>query len=161
MAKFNSRMPCFGHVLLFTLMVAATIVEGFTITPTTASRHRSSSTSVVQYAVDPSSLASFVESSSSLTVAEESWRQYVPLIVCAGVLLDIVLGSPLANMALKPMKGEPEPVDEDETGARAISRSKERIDSEQIAKAALDRASNSLELRRHEEKNGCGDARSR
>jgi hypothetical protein len=42
------------------------------------------------------------EQSASLLIAEsnESWRQYVPLVVSFGVILDILLGSPLANLAL-------------------------------------------------------------
>lgn len=42
------------------------------------------------------------EQSATLLIAEsnESWRQYVPLVVSFGVILDILLGSPLANLAL-------------------------------------------------------------
>ena len=44
---------------------------------------------------------------SSLLLSEdgsvESWRQYVPLVVSVGVIVDILLGSPLANLALAPM----------------------------------------------------------
>lgn len=67
----------------------------------------------------------------------------------------LVLGSPLANMLLKPMRGDQEEEGDDTgegkkaSGAKNdITRSKERIDSEQVAKAAIDRAQNALELRR-------------
>ena len=118
-------------------------------------------------AIDPSML-----SSPSLLICEvESWRQYVPLVVCSGVILDILLGSPLANLALAPMKrasGMEENGDDndensgpkgflsklkpmDESGT--IPRRKERIDSEAVAQAALDKARNSLELREYLERN--------
>ncbi len=84
---------------------------------------------------------------SSITVAEESWRQYVSLVVIGGVLIDILLGSPLANLALKPMRGDQEePKSQDDT--KQINRSRERIDSDAVAKAAIERAQNALELRR-------------
>ncbi len=38
-----------------------------------------------------------------LISATEGWRQYVPLVVSVGVILDILLGSPIANLALGPM----------------------------------------------------------
>ena len=48
------------------------------------------------------SLRAFPDENSSLIIAaSEGWRDYVPLIVICGVLLDIVLGSPLANIALR------------------------------------------------------------
>lgn len=49
------------------------------------------------------SLRAFSGNHGSLILAATEvaeWRQYVPLIVICGVLLDIVLGSPLANTAL-------------------------------------------------------------
>jgi hypothetical protein len=90
--------------------------------------------------------------SSSLTLAaEETWRQYVPLIVAVAVIIDILLGSPLANMALKPMRGDLEGGEEDDKAAGKkglVNRSRERVDTEGVAKAAIDRAQNALELRR-------------
>ena len=48
------------------------------------------------------SLKSFtVEESSLVLAATEGWRQYVPLVVIGGVILDILLGSPIANLALR------------------------------------------------------------
>lgn len=84
-------------------------------------------------------------------LAEDSWRQYVPLVVIAGVLVDILLGSPLANSALKPLRGD-QPQADGETGDRAnqdaVSRSKERVDSDRVAQDAINRAESALELRR-------------
>ena len=84
-------------------------------------------------------------------LAEDSWRQYVPLVVIAGVLVDILLGSPLANSALKPLRGD-QPQADGEAGARAnqdaVSRSKERVDSDRVAQDAIARAESALELRR-------------
>jgi hypothetical protein len=139
-----------GYAFLFAFMaVATTFVDGFVIRPCIGpSQQRPSSIS--QYAVDPLTTASLVEYSSSLTISEESWRQYVPLVVAAGVILDILLGNPLANMVLKPMKGD-QPQEEDEEGATkaaVVNRSKERIDSDKVAREAIDRAQNTLELRR-------------
>jgi len=103
----------------------------------------------------------------------ESWRQYVPLVVSVGVIVDILLGSPLANLALAPMKraseqgsgGESDDTDGGSGGSlfssfgggggedKALSRSKERVDSEAIAQAALDKAMGTLELKRFLEEN--------
>jgi hypothetical protein len=49
-----------------------------------------------------SSLNSLLAEQSTTLIAAESneWRQYVPLVVSFGVILDILLGSPLANLAL-------------------------------------------------------------
>ena len=57
--------------------------------------------------------SSTTDSFSSLILADESWRQYFSLVLIGGVLIDILLGSPLANMALKPMRGESQEQDED------------------------------------------------
>jgi len=109
------------------------------------------------------------------------WRQYVPLVVSVGVILDILLGSPLANMALGPMKrasekgvggdstNRNESDDNSNSGGSSLfsafsgsnnnlssgggSRGKERVDSEAIAQAALNKALNTLELKRFLEEN--------
>jgi len=100
----------------------------------------------------------------------ESWRQYVPLVVSVGIIIDILLGSPVANLALAPMKrasekgaGAEEGNEIDGGGGlfsafgggedKALSRSRERVDSEAIAQAALDKAMNTLELKRFLEEN--------
>lgn len=85
--------------------------------------------------------------SSSLLVAEvESWRQYVPLAVSGLVILDIALGSPAANAILgKVMKP---PTEDDFESGKPTTNPKERVDSKQVAQAALDKASSSLELRK-------------
>lgn len=86
-------------------------------------------------------------SSSSLVIAAESWRQYVAAAVIFGVVLDIVLGSPLANTVLKPLR--PEEMEEDKSPSPVVDRSKERINTEQFAKDAMERAEGALELRRY------------
>jgi len=91
---------------------------------------------------------------SSLILADESWRQYVSLLLIGGVLIDILLGSPLANMALKPLRGDDQEQEESNNkknknkNQETINRSRERIDSDAVAKAAIERAQNALELRR-------------
>lgn len=84
--------------------------------------------------------------SSSVIVSAESWRQYVPLIVSVGIIIDILLGSPLANSILKPMR--PEGDDDGENKKAEKKPSKARIDAELVAQQALDRANNALELKR-------------
>ncbi|CAJ1946346.1 unnamed protein product [Cylindrotheca closterium] len=103
-----------------------------------------------------------LEDASSLMVATESWRQYVFPIVTAGVLIDIVLGSPVANNLLSAMRPDAEATSEegDEqrqhqfgvgsgSGRMDKTKLKERVDSEKFAKDAIARAQNTLELRRY------------
>ena len=81
----------------------------------------------------------------------ESWRQYVPLVVSVGVIADILLGSPLANMVMAPLRGETGEIDEagrNNSPEQQINKSKERVDSEQVAAEALAKASATLELRK-------------
>jgi hypothetical protein len=113
-----------------------------------------------------------------LAESEESWRQFVPLVVSLLVIVDILLGSPAANSVLGLMR--PKEEEEDKEGSRGvdddvverqatnrnpfanlmpgqqngnnrgrnISKSKERIDTQAVAQAALDKASATLELRK-------------
>lgn len=67
-----------------------------------------------------------------------------------GVIGDILLGSPLANMIMAPMR--PGNREDEETVLEKKSRpkvdtSKERIDTEKYAQAAINKARNTLELR--------------
>jgi len=123
-----------------------------------------------------------LHSSASIVLSSEgeSWRQYVPLAVSVGVIFDILLGSPVANLALGPMRrasekgatGDTMPKNEGDGGGdtpggslfSAFSsgagssgvdggRGKERVDSNAIAQATLDKAMNTLELRRFLEEN--------
>jgi len=105
------------------------------------------------------------EQSAAMILAEtESWRQYIPLVVSVGVIADILLGSPLANLALAPMKnaamGDEENVDSEGGGIgisskrkRLINNPNERVDTDAIGKAAVEKARNSMELRRFLEEN--------
>ena len=89
--------------------------------------------------------------SSSLAVAVESWRQYVPLVVSVGIIVDILLGNPLANAVLKPLRPAGEDGGGGETTAGEKTKTKNRrsrIDAEAVAQEALDRANNTLELRK-------------
>lgn len=117
-------------------------------------------------------------SSILLTSDTESWRQYVPLIVSVAVIIDILLGSPLANLALGPMRRASErgsmgdsSRDSNVLGRNSLfsntgdaktsgtSKSKERVDSEAIAKSALDKARNTLELKQFLEENKTNEQR--
>jgi hypothetical protein len=113
--------------------------------------------------------ATSLSSSSSpfflLLAADDSgvatWRQYVVLAVIGLVLLDILLGSPAANALLAPLK-QPDPnasttkkdketwVDDNNNNNNVR---KERVDSDQVARAAIDKARNTLELKRYLEEN--------
>ena len=94
-----------------------------------------------------------------LLLAAAEWRQYVSLALVAGVLLDIVLGSPLANMALKPLKDAQEGLQDDDASdelkeaAAALQKRRERIDTDSVAQQALDKANNALELKQYLEAN--------
>lgn len=99
-----------------------------------------------------------------------------------GVILDILLGSPLANLALGPMrraseKGATGSDSQDGSdgenggggslfsslggnmGGNVVDKSKERVDSEAIAQAAIDKARNTLELRQFLEENKTDEQR--
>jgi hypothetical protein len=91
---------------------------------------------------------SAVIDSSSIMVSAETWRQYVPLTVSVGIIIDILLGSPFANKILAPMRPEGEG-DEGKKDKKndGKPKSKARIDAELIAKRAVDKANNTLELR--------------
>lgn len=104
------------------------------------------------------------EQSAALILAEtESWRQYVPLVVSVGVIADILLGSPLANLALAPMRraadGDEGEVDtEGDSGISTnrksrINKPNERVDTDAIGKAAIEKAKNSMELQKFLEEN--------
>ena len=119
------------------------------------------------YSTTLTGISSALQASSDV----ESWRQYVPLVVSVGVIIDILLGSPLANLALGPMKRASEIGNNEDANSEnsmggnslfsafgngssgAAGRSKERVDSEAIARAAIDKAQNTLELKRFLEEN--------
>ncbi|KAL9183341.1 hypothetical protein ACHAXT_005128 [Thalassiosira profunda] len=107
----------------------------------------------------------------SIVVASdtESWRQYVPLAVSVGVI------GPMRRASEKGASGDSDDNDGgaagggslfsafgglDATGSgKAVDRSKERVDSEAIARAALDKASGTLELRRFLDENKTDEQR--
>lgn len=138
--------------LINMLAIGETVVNGFSARPASLQRRQLPPADIAQcHALDTLSTATFLESSTSVTIAEASWRQYVSLVVVAGVVIDIVLGSPLANMVLKPLRDaqqDDEEIINNEAKASNVNRSKERIDSEKFAQDAIDRAQNALELRK-------------
>ena len=144
-------------------------------------QHRSGSIDNINLNLVPE-ISSF-DSSLVLSESTESWRQYVPLAVSVGVIIDILLGSPLANLALGPMRRASEKgatgdstqdgsdngggggslfsaFGGDNAGGKVVvDKSKERVDSEAIAQAALDKAMGTLELRRFLEENKTDEQR--
>jgi hypothetical protein len=101
--------------------------------------------------------------------SSESWRQYVPVVVIGLVLIDILLGSPVAssvlNKALPPTDSESRGFSKGTTeaeggpseataspaatalGSPSRSSSRPRIDVDAFAKAALERAEGVTQLR--------------
>jgi len=138
-------------------------------------------TRVVKLGLAPeihNSMQQLVTPSLLLSADVESWRQYVPLVTAVAVIIDILLGSPLANLVLGPMKrasdqGSGGGDDEDEGGGGGSSGgslfggkfdsfagsgsrgrgSSERVDSKAIAQATYDKAMGTLELRRFLDEN--------
>ena len=129
---------------------------------------------------DGSDVLAYLSSTSTLVAATDEWRQYVPLIVISLVLVDIVLGSPLANLALAPMRRAAAKAEEEQGGgggddsdaARAgnfglgarlnpnlgsagdvLKNPKERVDTATIAQDTLDKARGALELMEYLENN--------
>jgi hypothetical protein len=93
------------------------------------------------------------ESVAETAAAVSSWRQYVPLVVSGAVIVDILLGSPLANSVLGRVR-PPQSSDTDANESRNSNSnqnnrrsSTERIDSNKVAQEALQRAQYTLELR--------------
>lgn len=133
------------------LLLANRCVYGFSVTSRLGSpAGKLARSESCLHVFDPSSGS--MEASSTMMLADATWRQYVSLALVAGVLLDIVLGSPFANSLLKPLRGDQAETEGQEGGAdanaAAVSRSKERVDSERLAQDAIARAENALELRR-------------
>lgn len=161
-------MVVWGPLVTTMMMVNCVVCEAFLVHPKCTrtlpfSTHRVQTSIISQHFMMPPPTEFTVLSSecvSSLTLAgeEASWRQYFSLLLIGGVLIDIVLGSPLANMALKPLRGDNynEQDDDDDSNktkqssnnSSSSDRSRERIDSDAVAKAAIERAQNALELRR-------------
>lgn len=151
---FRNPNQILREITLVTVAIALFgigVTLGFTVAPSTLTK-----SSMIKQATHQSGILfqnesprvthlSAIVDSSSLVVAE-SWRQYVPLIVSLGIIVDILLGNPLANAVLKPMRPEEEG---DENDKEERPRSKSRIDAELIAQQALDKANNTLELRKY------------
>lgn len=97
----------------------------------------------------PVGMEDSIDSFSTLVVAETSWRQYASLALISCVLLDIVLGSPFANMVMKPMRDAQEALQEAQGAQDEEGRKRERVNTELVAQEAIDKAQNALELRRY------------
>lgn len=80
----------------------------------------------------------------------ESWRQYVPLAVSLLVIVDILLGSPVANSVLGIVRAQEAQNGEgsDDTASLStlsdVNTKGERVDSETVANAAIEKARNTL-----------------
>mmetsp|Transcript_9495 Transcript_9495/g.17864 ORF Transcript_9495/g.17864 Transcript_9495/m.17864 type:complete len:234 (+) Transcript_9495:139-840(+) len=121
--------------------------------------------------VEQSTVLIAEEGGSIMNNNNSEWRQYVPLVVSFGVILDILLGSPLANIVLGPMRraaAKNGSSDNEQDGlsnnsiqgaSRFIKNPKERVDSDALAQAALERARYSMELRNFLEANKTNEQR--
>jgi hypothetical protein len=120
-------------------------------------------------ALDPDISQALLSPSSSIMLCQEdSWRQYVPVVVIGLVLIDVLLGSPFAKSLLN--KARPEALgDESDANNRpsALGSNREstpnrarggtttsysrkpRIDVDGYAKAALERAEGVAQLREY------------
>ena len=122
--------------------------------------------------------SAYMPSPSMLLAISGEWRQYVPLVVICLVLVDIVLGSPLANLALSPMRRAAEKAEDQQGrdgddggqagsnfglgkalnpnlggGGDVLKNPKERVDTASIAQGTLDKARGTLELMEYLENN--------
>lgn len=99
-----------------------------------------------------------------ISTGEAEWRQYVPLVAACTVILDIVLGQPLLKIVTAPMR-RASGLDDDVNATRNdenpkfIRNEKERIDTNSFAQAAVDRARNSMELRKFLDENKTDEQR--
>jgi hypothetical protein len=83
----------------------------------------------------------------------ESWREFVPLGVSALVLIDVAMGRPMVNTIMKTLSSQSGM--EDVEGVQSFSniedsgrKRKERVDTERIAREALEQAYASRDLRK-------------
>lgn len=109
-----------------------------------------------------------VAETTTAAASAATWKQYLSLGVILIVVLDIVLGSPLLNMVTAPLKRKIL-LEEDSTSSTTTSnmgdyqsrlgtttrwdKGKERVDTEAIAKEALDKANSAIGLRDYLERN--------
>ena len=108
-------------------------------------------TKVIIHYMPDIAIAAATETASSI----DNLRQYVPLGVSVLVIIDILLGSPMANGLLNKIRPTAndttnELLNFDDTNSRQSQNnkpSKERIDSQKVAQDAIQRARYTLELR--------------
>jgi hypothetical protein len=109
-----------------------------------------------------------VAETTTAAASAATWKQYLSLGVILIVVLDIILGSPLLNMVTAPLKRKIL-LEEDSTSSTTTSnmgdyqsrlgtttrwdKGKERVDTEAIAKEALDKANSAIGLRDYLERN--------
>jgi len=104
-----------------------------------------------------------VDQSAAILLAEgvESWREYVPLGVSLLVITDILLGNPIANLALAPMRKATLGDDDDDSDGDSTTPKKkkfvknpnERVDTDALGAAAVQKARYSMDLRTFLEEN--------
>lgn len=168
-------MFCSRWVIL-SIVAAKTIVDGFTSYPHKGFRFVKKPIS--KLSLLPESTLNYssgiLQTSSLFALNMGNLRQYVPLVVISAVIIDILCGSPLANLLLAPMRRaansklsqDEERLISKDTSASQIPlpsskksnlssnpSSTERIDTVAVAQAAIQKAKNTMELRKFLEEN--------
>ena len=148
------------HRTLLTMLLLFRIADTFGFVPiatkTPRSLHVTTTTTVMTrlHIPDLSVVTATTETGSSFSI--DSIRQYIPLGVSVLVIIDILLGSPVANGILNQLrpattdttnKGSNNDATTRESPNNNIPLSKERIDSQKVAQDAIQRARYTLELR--------------
>jgi len=88
------------------------------------------------------------------SAGDVTWRQYVALAVILGVIVDILLGSPVAGAIAAPLRKQVEEMQSETINSgRASRESRERVDTEAIANAALEKVYGAMELKDYLERN--------
>jgi len=167
MAQINATFAS----LLMMLLLRSNLVDGFSVSPRSRiSSYRMKINQSLSLFPEStiSSMNGIIQSHTLIAFNTENLRQYVPLAVICAVLIDIICGSPFANLLLAPMRRATESkisskenrTPESNVSAtrksllsQAKSVTSERIDTVAVAQAAVQKAKNALELRKYLDEN--------
>jgi hypothetical protein len=154
------------------IFILALILKGSSAFMVPSTRTTSLSSSISSVSSSTTTLFYFPEDHTNIllctgnviSTGDAEWRQFVPLVAACTVILDIVLGQPLLKIVTAPMRrasglDEDTNAIENDEKPKFIRNEKERIDTNSFAQAAIDRARNSMELRRFLEENKTDEQR--
>jgi hypothetical protein len=104
--------------------------------------------------MDGDGVPATVLENTAATSGTATWRQYVVLAVILAVLADILLGSPVAGAIAAPLRQQADDLQEQEVKKNSpLDTSRERVDSEAMAKQVLDKVYGTQELKDYLERN--------